>query len=111
MKWRHDRRYHGIVAGAFLPLFPKPAVPRIVSKFSRLLVKNGLLYTNFSLEKEGLVAKRDFTRRAFRYRNGISVELAIGELSKHFKVISITTDVESVAGGRNKIWYNITLKK
>ena len=111
MQWDTKDKFHGIVASAFLHLFPERVLPKILSKFETLLLCNGILYTNFSLEKEGLIAKRDFNNKVHRYRNGMSVEFALKELSKYFEVIDITTDLDCTSGGRGKIWYNITLKK
>ncbi len=111
MQWDTKEKFHGIAAGAFLHLFPKRIVPEVLTKFDRLLLSRGVLYINFSLEKEGLVVKEDFRNKVNRYRNGMSIEFALKELSKHFDVIDMTTNIDCTSRSKAKIWYNITMKK
>lgn len=111
MQWDTKEKFHGIVAGAFLHLFPKRTLPKVFAKFDRLLLGGGVLYINFSLEKEGLIVKEDFSNKISRYRNGMSVEFALKELSRYFDVIEVTTNLDCTSRNKAKIWYNITMKK
>jgi hypothetical protein len=95
-----------MIAGAFLPLFPKSLLPIIIKKFETLLLKNGYGLVYFKLSNdEGLVLKKDYNKAIFRYRTSLSKKEALSVIQKRFKIIN------HWKGYGNKGWTVILFQK
>ena len=110
--WKTERKFQGLIANAFLPLFPCSKIPEVLAKFNQLLVSGGHGFVGFSVvEKNGLVVKHDFKIKVHRYRNGLAIDSIASELSNYFKILEISTSSEIDDSGKRKVWYNIHFQK
>lgn len=93
LNFSSKQKFHGLIAGAFLNLFPSSETLKILNKFFSLLNPNGigLIYTTKDrVSKEGIFYKRDFSKKVRRFRKFFTEEELRNVLSKAgFKIIKI----------------------
>ena len=99
-----NAQFDGILAFAFIHLFPKQKIPALFQKIRQLLTPTGiaLISTTESPEsKEGLFEKGDFNRGEKRFRKyWTEHELRQALLDAHFKIVAL----KKFADPYGKIW-------
>lgn len=90
MKLKIKKEYDGILAQAFIHLYPKGKVEKVLEKMYSILNEGGVLFITTSKSKEskeGYFSKRDCTKTLKRYRKYFTKKELHDALSKKFKVI------------------------
>ena len=103
-----NKKYSGILAVAFIHLFPKTQTHKVLAKIHSLLSEKGIAYistTVHSKPTEGYERKRNFDKENIRFRRRFSRNDLEEELIKAgFFIINIETTIDTEE--KNKEWMN-----
>ena len=108
---KFNKKFDGIVAFAFIHLFPKEHIPEILDKIGSVLSPNGIALissTQSSESKEGWYAKDDFNKKEKRFRKfWTEPELRKSIKKAGFKVL----DLKKFKDPFGKIWMDFFVQK
>lgn len=106
LEWQTHEKFHGILAGAFLPLFLDRDRKAVIKKFARLLEDRGFGLVYFSLlDAAGLIPKNDYRKKVRRFRPYVTPEIMCREISTYFRIVDISL------GYGNKKWVILLFQK
>lgn len=91
LDYETDKKFHGIILGAFLNVFQKEDWGRVVSKIQNLLIYNGLIVVYAKLypeTKDGIFVKDGYFKKVERFVKFWERDDFIREIKCHFKIIS-----------------------
>jgi 2-polyprenyl-3-methyl-5-hydroxy-6-metoxy-1,4-benzoquinol methylase len=77
LAYQFGKKYDGIVAFAFIHLFPKNIALQAIEKMKQLLKTNGVMFittTKSNISSEGFETKKDYKQKPERYRKRWTVE-------------------------------------
>ncbi len=111
MKTDFKQKFDGIVAFAFIHLFPKKQALKVLRKISDILAPGGVALigsTDSSVSKEGWENKDDYLGKKMRFRKHWQKE----EFRKALKDINLKEiALNRKIGGAGKIWLDFVVKK
>lgn len=90
MRIKINKKFDGILAQAFIHLYPKSKVGKVLDKISSILKKRGVLFVTTSkskVSKQGYFSKRGHSRLIKRYRKYWTKRELEEVLSKRFEII------------------------
>lgn len=108
-----EKKYMGILAVAFIHLFPKNITKQVLSKIHSLLDINGIAYistTLHTMSNQGFETKSNFNKQNIRFRRRFTeVELKTELAEAGFKIIKkeIVDDIEV----DNKKWIDFIVRR
>ncbi|MFA7244107.1 MAG: methyltransferase domain-containing protein [Patescibacteria group bacterium] len=108
-----DKSFTGILAIAFIHLFPKQDLFRVLNKIKDLLENDGKVYfstTKHRNSEEGMFSKNNFKDKSKRFRHKFTKEELWEQLEKiGFRIIDYSEDIGCEE--ENKIWMNFIVSK
>lgn len=105
-----EKHYDVIVAFAFLHLFPRAEVVKMLQKFRKILEPGGFIYTGTTESSEyteGYEYKHDYSKKVRRFRaRWPRKELDLFLMNNGFEIIEVYKHIDV----KNKIWLDYLLK-
>jgi SAM-dependent methyltransferase len=105
------RRYDGVLALAFIHLFPKNETVYVLDRLRGLLVDDGLLYIGSTVSdapREGLERKSDYVGGGVRWRSHFTkAELKSALVESGFVILEEFVVVDAF----NKTWFDVVARK
>lgn len=90
MTTKFNKKFDAIYAQAFIHLYPKSDVKRVMKKMKSLLKKEGVLFITTSKEKEskeGFFTKKNYSSKEKRFRGFWTKNELNNVLSKEFRIL------------------------
>ena len=113
LEYQFEKTFDGILAIAFVHLFPKADTLRVLEKIYRLLNANGVAYISTTLHDkadEGWDIKYNFNKKSKRYRRRFTEKELKTELTQAgFTILEINTIDDKEEKG--KTWIDFIVKK
>jgi SAM-dependent methyltransferase len=113
MEYEFNETFDGILAIAFIHLFPKTDTHQVLEKMHSLLKLGGLAYISTTLHEhstEGFISKKNFNHSVLRFRRQFTEQELVDELNQAgFTILGKETTHDKEEA--NKVWIDFIVKK